>query len=161
MDNGRTVHLTGDALAPDRLDYGSAATVNRTQGATGKTGRVLWDGGGREIAYVALSCTKGLIRIHIVADDVDQAAEDLRRKWARERRPRWITDTDTPAPDGTSRRPHVHRHTEPAPRAARLRAERAALVATLPPDPTATQLISAVDRLVHLAAARPASRGAV
>jgi AAA domain len=138
MDNGRTVQLTGDALAPDRLEYGYAATINRTQGATANTGRILWDGGGREIAYVALSRTTGPSHIHVVADDVDQAAEDLRRDWASERRQQWVLDTDSPAPPGTGRHPYLHRRTEPVLRAARLRAERAALRAALPPDPTGT-----------------------
>jgi conjugative relaxase-like TrwC/TraI family protein len=138
MDNGRTARLTGDALGPDRLDHGYAATVNRTQGATGTTGRVFGDGGGRELAYVALSRTTGATHIHVVADDLDQAAEDLRREWASERRQRWILDTDTPAPDGITRHPHLARRTEQSLRTARLRAERAALLATLPPDPTGT-----------------------
>lgn len=137
MDNGQTVRFTGDALGPDRLDYGYAATINRTQGATATTGRVMWDGGGREIAYVALSRTTGPTHIHVVADDVDQAAEDLRRDWASERRQQWVIDTDSPAPPGTCRHPYLHR-TEPVLRAARLRAERAALRAALPPDPTGT-----------------------
>jgi conjugative relaxase-like TrwC/TraI family protein len=136
MDNGRTVRLTGDALGPDRLDHGYAATVNRTQGATGSTGRVFGDGGGRELAYVALSRTTGPTHIHVVADDSDQAAEDLRREWASERRQHWILDTDTPAPGGTSRHPHIARRTEQSLRTAHLRAERAALLATMPPDPT-------------------------
>jgi conjugative relaxase-like TrwC/TraI family protein len=138
MDNGQTVRFTGDALAADRLEYSYAATINRTQGATANTGRILWDGGGREIAYVALSRTTGPTHIHVVADDVDQAAEDLRRDWASEGRQQWVLDTDSPAPPGTGRHPYLHRRTEPVLRAARLLAERAALLADLPPDPTGT-----------------------
>ena len=34
--------------------------------------------------------------IHVVADDLDQAVEDLQRDWAHEHRPRWAIDTGTP-----------------------------------------------------------------
>ena len=34
--------------------------------------------------------------VHVVADDVDQAVEDLQRDWAHEHRPRWAIDTGTP-----------------------------------------------------------------
>src|SRR5690606_34245310 len=40
MDNGRTARLEGDALGPDRLDHGYAATIHRTQGATATTSHV-------------------------------------------------------------------------------------------------------------------------
>jgi hypothetical protein len=132
MDNGRQVRLDGDAIGSDRLDHAYAMTVNRTQGATGPTGHVFGDGGGRELAYVALSRSIGPTHIYAVADDLDQAAEDLRREWASDRRQRWVLDTDTPAHPGTPRRPHLANQAARSLRAARLRAERAALIATLP-----------------------------
>ncbi len=53
--DGRHVHITGEGLDTDHLDYGYALTVHRAQGATHDRAHVLAAGGGRELAYVALS----------------------------------------------------------------------------------------------------------
>jgi hypothetical protein len=133
MDHGRHVRLRGHALGPDRLDHAYAMTVHRTQGDTADACHVFGDGGGRELAYVATSRARGPSYSYVVADDVSQAAEDLRREWASERRQRWVLDTDEPAPDGTRRQPHLAPPAEQGLRAARLRAEQAALLTVLGP----------------------------
>lgn len=151
MDNRRRVRLRGDALGHDRLDHAYAMTVHRTQGATADACHVFGDGGGRELSYVAMSRARGPSYSYVVADDVSQAAEDLRREWSSERRQRWLLDTDSPASDGTRRQPHLAPQAERSLRVARLRAERAVLLTVLGP--------TAIDR-VGDARLRAASIGA-
>jgi hypothetical protein len=55
------------------------------------------DGGGRELAYVAMSRARETSRVYVVADDTAMAAEDLTRDWKKERRPTWAIDTGLPA----------------------------------------------------------------
>jgi ATP-dependent exoDNAse (exonuclease V) alpha subunit len=55
MDDGHPVVLAGDELDAGRVDYGYALTVHRMQGGTVDVGHRFEDGGGRELAYVALS----------------------------------------------------------------------------------------------------------
>jgi conjugative relaxase-like TrwC/TraI family protein len=90
---GRTVRLSGDALDADHLDHGYALTVHRAQGATYQHAHVLASGGGRELAYVALSRARLLTTIHATADTLEQAADDLRTDWSHQTHQRWITDT--------------------------------------------------------------------
>ena len=99
MDDGRDQTFAAEDMTADRLDYGYATTVHRAQGATVDAGHRFHDGGGRELAYVAMSRARQQATVHVVADDVDQAAEDLQRDWAHERRPRWAIDTGTPETD--------------------------------------------------------------
>jgi conjugative relaxase-like TrwC/TraI family protein len=91
--DGRTVHLTGEAIDPEHLDYGYALTVHRAQGATYDRAHVLAAGGGRELAYVALSRARDRTDVHAVADNLAQAVDDLQADWGVERHQRWITDT--------------------------------------------------------------------
>jgi hypothetical protein len=151
MDDGRHVRLDGDALTLDRLDHAYAMTVNRTQGATAHAGHVLGDGGGRELAYVALSRTTGPTYIHVVADNPYQAADDLRREWTSERRQRWILDTDDPAPNSTGWHPKLVPGTTDTIRVARLRAERDAIRAVAP---WAHERLRALDTQLRLDAPR-------
>jgi conjugative relaxase-like TrwC/TraI family protein len=90
---GRTVLITGAGLDANHLDYGYARTVHRAQGATVDRVHVLAAGGGRELAYVALSRAREHTRIYATADNLEQAVDDLRADWGVERRQRWITDT--------------------------------------------------------------------
>jgi hypothetical protein len=55
------------------------------------------DGGGRELAYVAMSRARGATHAWVVADDLAQAAEDLRRDWSARRTPTWALDACLPA----------------------------------------------------------------
>jgi len=75
--------------------------------------------------------------IWVVADDVDQAAEDLKRDWPRENRQQWAIDSGTPSTE--PQRVEHDRDADPtirnALRQARLRAERDALAASIPADP--------------------------
>ena len=74
-----------------------------------------------------------------VADDIDQAREDLEREWPRERRQRWAIDSGTPATDpaDVERDARAEPSIRNALHQARLRAERDAIVASIPPDVTA------------------------
>ena len=96
MDDGRDQLFAAEDMTADRLDYGYATTVHRAQGATVDVAHRFHDGGGRELAYVAMSRARQQATVHVVADDVDQAVEDLQRDWAHEHRPRWAIDTGTP-----------------------------------------------------------------
>src|SRR5205814_6004101 len=114
------------------LAYGYAVTVHRSQGATLDVAHHFADGGGRELAYVAMSRARHRTSVHVVADDIDQAVEDLRRDWSSERRPRWAIDTGTPATQHPGRIGSLH--ATAAVRRAALQAERDALATLVPPD---------------------------
>ena len=101
--DGLQVRLTGEEAAADRLGYGYATTVHRSQGATVDKAHLFSDGGGRELAYVAMSRARESTHAWVFADDLDQAAEDLRREWSSERTPTWAIDTGLPAPDELTR----------------------------------------------------------
>jgi hypothetical protein len=97
--DGRKVRLGGAEANADRLGYGYATTVHRSQGATVARAHLFADGGGRELAYVAMSRAREYTHAWVVADDLRQAAEDLRRDWSSERTPTWAIDTGLPASD--------------------------------------------------------------
>jgi hypothetical protein len=97
----RRVTLAGEALSGDRLAHGYAVTAHRSQGQTTERAHVFADGGGRELAYVAMSRAKEASHAYLVADNLDQAAEDLVREWSAERRMGWVTDVASPAPSPT------------------------------------------------------------
>ncbi|WCO68719.1 MobF family relaxase [Iamia majanohamensis] len=113
FDAGRCVTLAGSEIDAEHLDHAYALTVHRMQGATVERAHVLADGGGRELTYVALSRATDTTHVHVVADDVDQATEDLTREWSTEARQRWTLDTDTPATDDQPQRPGVARRPTP------------------------------------------------
>ena len=76
-DDRRRVTLRGEALDADHLDHGYALTVHREQGATADRSHYLAEGGGRELAYVAMSRARGPSIVHAVADNLAQAIEDI------------------------------------------------------------------------------------
>jgi conjugative relaxase-like TrwC/TraI family protein len=146
MDDGRLQSFGPDETGADRLSLGYATTVHRSQGATTDVAHLFADGGGRELGYVGMSRARHTSHVHVVADNIGQAAEDLMRDWSAERRQIWAIDTGTP----TDQRPGVHpleietgKQAPPDLRAslrrARLTAERQALAANLraavPDDP--------------------------
>jgi conjugative relaxase-like TrwC/TraI family protein len=94
--DGRDVGLTGQQASSERLGYGYATTVHRCQGATVTRAHLLADGEGRELAYVAMSRARESSHAWVVADDLGQAAEDLRRDWSTHRTPTWAIDTGLP-----------------------------------------------------------------
>jgi hypothetical protein len=97
--DGREVRLSGEQAGSDCLGHGYATTVHRSQGSTVARAHVFADGGGRELAYVAMSRARESTHAWVVADDLGQAAEDLRRDWSSERTPTWAIDTGLPASD--------------------------------------------------------------
>ncbi|HMJ77359.1 MAG TPA: MobF family relaxase [Iamia sp.] len=88
----RPVILSGEAIDGEHLDHGYAVTVHRAQGATYDRAHVLAAGGGRELAYVALSRARHGTTLHAVSDDLDQARHDLTLDWHAYQGQRWITD---------------------------------------------------------------------
>ena len=137
-DDQPVLLATGDAGA-DRLGYGYATTVHRAQGATVDRAHLLADGGGRELAYVAMSRARSGTHAWVVADHLDQAIEDLRDDWTDQKRPRWAIDTGLPDPN-TARRddltalPDVQRATVVALAAAQYRHTADQLAGLRPPD---------------------------
>jgi conjugative relaxase-like TrwC/TraI family protein len=96
-EEGRAVRLAGQQASADRLGYGYATTVHRSQGATVARAHLFADGGGRELAYVAMSRAREETHVWTVADNAAQAREDLRRDWAVRRSPTWAVDISPPA----------------------------------------------------------------
>ena len=145
-DDGRFERLQGDELAKDRLAYGYAVTVHRSQGATVDVAHRYEDGGGRALAYVSMSRGRQANTVHVVADDLDQAAEDLLRDWTVDHRARWAIDSGTPAtePLAVEDDGKAPAGMRAALRHARLEAERQAVAAAVPPDVSAD--IAKVDR---------------
>jgi ATP-dependent exoDNAse (exonuclease V) alpha subunit len=107
-DDGQHVHLAINEAGSDRLVYAYATTVHRCQGSTTERAHLFADGGGRELAYVAMSRARQSTHVWTVADDLPQAIEDLRRDWSTQRTPTWAIDTALPAgppsPRSSSRR---------------------------------------------------------
>jgi hypothetical protein len=101
---GTTVELTGEDLGPDRIDLAYATTIHRAQGATVDTCHVWADGLSNQLAYVALSRARLRTTAYTVADDLDQAVEDLASDWARQDQQRWIID-DRPTSRDRTRAP--------------------------------------------------------
>lgn len=79
-----------------------------------------------------MSRARATSRAWVVADDLDQAKEDLAREWSAETRARWVIDTATPTDRPVlARRPSVEHVLDRA----SLEAQRRALTAVIPPDP--------------------------
>ena len=99
-DDDRAVTLTGEETGADRLGYSYATTVHRAQGQTVTRAHLYADGGGRELAYVAISRARESTHVWVVADDLPTAVEDLRRDWTERKTPTWAIDTGQPATGG-------------------------------------------------------------
>jgi hypothetical protein len=85
-----------------------------------------------------MSRAKDRSMVYVVADDIDQAREDPVREWSAERRPAWVIDSGTPATDPAAVEAS-HRVARPMRDALyrdRLAAERAAIAAVIPHDPS-------------------------
>jgi len=154
MDDGRVHRFGPDDTATDRLAYGYATTVHRSQGATVDVTYLFADGGGRELGYVAMSRARLSSHVHLVADSQDQAVEDLVRDWSTQRRQTWAIDTGRPEPAAEDPIAVEADPTAPEQLRAtlgrgRLTAERDALIATLRAQPP-IQPQAAVQRLEHL-----------
>jgi ATP-dependent exoDNAse (exonuclease V) alpha subunit len=102
-DDGRRVTLADDALDQHHLAYGSCTTIHKAQGQTVDHAILFADGGGRELAYVGMSRARHDTQVVVVADNVDQAVEQLRDNWQSERRERWVIDTEQTLADALDR----------------------------------------------------------
>jgi ATP-dependent exoDNAse (exonuclease V) alpha subunit len=98
-DASATVTLAGSEIDDQHLDHGYALTVHRTQAATVDRAHLFADGGGRQLGYVAMSRARQRATVHAVADDLDQALDDIETDWTSDRRQRWLTDTTSPGTD--------------------------------------------------------------
>lgn len=92
FDHGAAFRLPRELTGADSLAHAYAITVHRAQGATVDTAHTVEDGGGRELAYVALSRGRQRSTVYVEADDLAQATEDLTIGWSAERRQRWVID---------------------------------------------------------------------
>jgi conjugative relaxase-like TrwC/TraI family protein len=86
---GNTLHLGPEEVASDKLAHAYAITTHRSQGSTVDVTYALEDGGGRELAYVAMSRARGESHVYVVAPDPSQAASRLAWAWEDERRQSW------------------------------------------------------------------------
>jgi hypothetical protein len=148
MDDGRLQRFGSGELDAAHLAHSYAITVHRSQGATVGRAHVLEDGGGRELAYVKMSRARERSTVYVVADSPEQAVEDLGRTWSRSRRIGWAIDQGTPAPD-IGAEPAAGPAVSASLRHARLVAERAAVAAVVPSDPSSAfyQARNTVDHL--------------
>ena len=158
--DGRDEVLIGDQLDGDHLDHAYALTVHRVQGATVDTAHVFADGGGRELAYVAMSRARARTHVYVTADDHEQATEDLVAEWSLDRRQRWTIDVDRPAEPGQPTRPDLARRATHAVRLAQLVAERDAVEAVAPDADVRLAALNARLRLER-ATQRPAQARAL
>jgi conjugative relaxase-like TrwC/TraI family protein len=139
--DGRRISLSAEDAGADRLGHAYATTVHRSQGATTTRAHLFADGGGRELAYVAMSRAREGTQVWTVADDLAQAREDLAREWSSERRPTWAIDTGLPDAGKLDRaalatRPVGERVCAIAVVGAQARLSADAMRAALPPDPS-------------------------
>jgi hypothetical protein len=81
---------------PTPVSSRNAACDRRSNYATERSvPNYLAEGGGRELAYVAMSRACGPNIVHAVADGLDQAIEDITHDWSLDRNRHWITRTAT------------------------------------------------------------------
>ena len=157
-EDDRQVTLGPGQLGPDRVAHAYATTVHRFQGSTVDRSHLYADGGGGELAYVAMSRARHASQVYLVVDDLDQAREDLTRDWATRRTPVWVIDTALPAPDRLQRDPEAVGERERAGIVA-LRHAQARLLATAtrpgrppaPPEQTDTARAALAQARQHLA----------
>ncbi len=128
MEDGRRHWFEQEEIGQSKLAHGYATTVHRSQGATHDIAHVYEDGGGRELAYVAMSRAREETCVYLAADDLDQAREDLCRNWETERRWKWAIDTGSV----DSSAPRVPSAEIASLRQQALQAERDALAAAIP-----------------------------
>ncbi len=86
---GAVLHMGPEEIGSDKLAHAYAITAHRSQGATVDVTYALEDGGGRELAYVAMSRARGESHVHVVAPDLSQAASRLAWAWGNECRQSW------------------------------------------------------------------------
>ena len=72
------------------LDHAYATTIHRAQGATLDTAHVIASGGGRELAYVALSRARASTAIYAVGESVSEVVGRVEADWAIGRQAEWV-----------------------------------------------------------------------
>ena len=93
---GTELRMGPGDIGADKLAYAYSITAHRSQGQTVDVTHALEDGGGRELAYVAMSRARGESHVHVVAPDIRQAARRLAWGWGQERRQRWAHTQPSP-----------------------------------------------------------------
>jgi conjugative relaxase-like TrwC/TraI family protein len=91
---GTELHIGPEHIGADKLGHAYAVTAHRCQGATVDVTHALEDGGGRELAYVAMSRARHESHVHVVAHDATDAAERLAWAWEQQRRQTWALDKE-------------------------------------------------------------------
>lgn len=89
---GTELHMGPEAIGADKLAHSYSVTAHRSQGQTVDVTYALEDGGGRELAYVAMSRARGESHVHVVAPSMAEAAQRLVWAWGQERRQAWVAD---------------------------------------------------------------------
>ena len=89
---GTELRMGPDEIGADKLAYPYSVTAHRSQGQTVDATYALAGGGGRELAYVAMSRARGESHVHVVATDLRQASQRLAWAWGQERRQAWALD---------------------------------------------------------------------
>ena len=97
---GTTLRLGPEDVGGDKLAHAYGITAHRSQGSTVDVTYALEDGGGRELAYVAMSRARGESHVHVVAPDLSQAASRLAWAWGDERRQSWAIGNEADKPLG-------------------------------------------------------------
>jgi hypothetical protein len=91
---GTALHMGAEDIGADKLAHAYAITAHRSQGATVDVTHVLADGGGRELAYVAMSRARHESHVHVVAQDDRWAHDHLVWAWGQDRRQGWALDRE-------------------------------------------------------------------
>lgn len=138
--DGQRLRMGADEIGVERLGYGYAITAHRSQGSTVDVAHVLDDGGGRELAYVAMSRARAASHVYVTAADARQEAERLAWTWGQQRRQAWVTE----------RAQVVSRAEEIV---AELTGERERLIRLIPPDVT-DQLAGVREQIAQVEADR-------
>jgi conjugative relaxase-like TrwC/TraI family protein len=157
--DGRTLHLGADDIGADRLAHAYAMTAHRAQGATVDTAHVLDDGGGRELAYVAMSRARHASHVYVTAPTAQDACNCLAWSWDDQRRHQWALDQARATQHLSDLRDERGRLTSPIPPdvSRQLAATRAELILT-EADSFGEGAERPVDRLAQLEAAAAARR---
>jgi conjugative relaxase-like TrwC/TraI family protein len=88
------------------LDHAYATTIHRAQGVTLDTAHVIANGGGRELAYVALSRARHATTVYAVGDTPADAIHHIESDWTSGRAAAWIAQ---PVPEQEPAPPVLHR----------------------------------------------------
>ena len=91
---GAVLQMGPEEIGSGKLMHAYAITAHRSQGSTVDVTYALEDGGGRELAYVAMSRARGESHVQVVARDLSQATSRLAWAWGAERRQVWAINSE-------------------------------------------------------------------